>query len=397
MTGRRVVVTGMGAVSACGTGVTDLWAACRDGRSAVSTLTAPGFANARVRIAAHIGDLDIAALFPPELANTIDRFSALALLAAEQAMAQAGLVGDLGDRCAVILGTGIGGAVTSDLASQSYYSGERRADPMSVPKIMPSAAVSQLSMRYGARGPTFAVSSACSSSAQAIGIGMQMVRSGMVDRAIVGGSEAMIVPPVMRAWEMLRVLSPTGSRPFSTGRDGMVLGEGAAVFVLEAASSDTVGIVEVAGYGTSSDANDLLRPDPVGAARAMRLALDDAGIDIDGIGYVNAHGTGTVLNDVAETTALASVFGDRLPGLPVSSTKPVHGHTIGAAGALELAVTIAALQAQMVPPSINYLGPDDRCALDPVPNLGRSHRFEAAMSNSFAFGGINASLIVRAL
>lgn len=395
---RRVVVTGMGAVSAAGTGVAPLWEACRDGRSAVGLLDGPGFEQSRVRIAAQVLGLEIAALFPTALANTLDRFSALALLAADEALAQAGLTGPLGERCAVILGTGVGGAVSMDAGSQAFYLGDRRPDPMSVPKTMPSAATSQVSMRFGARGPSFAVSSACASSAQAIGLGLQMVRAGMVDRAIVGGSEAMLIPPVMRAWEMLRVLTLQASRPFSTGRDGMVLGEGAGVLVIEAAEMATgVPIVELAGYGTSSDANDLLRPDPVGAARAIELALADAGMAADEIGYVNAHGTGTVLNDASETAALRAIFGYGLAALPVSSTKPVHGHTIGAAGAIELIVAISALLAQIVPPTINYLGPDPKCELDAVPNAARARAFSAALSNSFAFGGINASLVVRAL
>jgi nodulation protein E len=394
---RRVVVTGMGAVSAAGFGVAPLWQACLDGRSGVGLLDAPGFAASRVKIAAQVTGLDIAALFPPALANTLDRFSALALLAADEALAQAGLAGPLGERCAVILGTGVGGSVTMDAGSQAFYLGDRRPDPMSVPKIMPSAATSHVSMRFGVRGPSFAVSSACASSAQAIGLGLQMVQAGMVDRAIVGGSEAMLIPPVMRAWEMLRVLSPQASRPFSDGRDGMVLGEGSGILVIEAAEmARGVPIVELAGYGTSSDANDLLRPDPVGAARAMELALADAGLTAAEIGYVNAHGTGTVLNDASETAALRSVFRERLVSVPVSSTKPVHGHTIGAAGAIELIVSISALLAQIVPPTINYLRPDPNCDLDAVPNQAKSATFSAALSNSFAFGGINASLVVRA-
>lgn len=395
-----VVVTGMGAVTAAGFGAEPLWHAVRDGRSAVQVLDAPNFENARIRQAAHVRDFDPLRYFSPERNATIDRFSAFALLAAEEALKRAGL-GDeeLGDRCAVIIGSGIGGAVTSDAGSIAYYVTRQRSDPMSIPKIMPSAAASQVSMRHGARGPVFCVSSACASSAQAIGIGMQMIRTGMVDRAIVGGSEAMLTPAVMRAWEVLRVLTPTANRPFSKGRDGMVLGEGAGVLVLERADSarqrGATALAELAGYGTASDANDLLRPDPVGAARAMQLALESAGLEPGDIGYVNAHGTGTVLNDVAETQALTAIFGGRLGALPVSSTKPVHGHTIGAAGAIELIVTISALAEQTIPPTINWTAEDPNCGLDAVPNVKRSGSFTAAMSNSFAFGGINAALVVR--
>lgn len=390
----------MGAVTAAGLGVDALWAAARDGISAVSSLTAPGFENARIKHAAHLADFDAAAHLSPEQVATLDRFSALALVAAGEALEQSKLAGDrLGDRCAVILGSGIGGAVTSDAASIAYHVTKQRADPMSIPKIMPSAAASQISMRYGATGPTFCVSSACASSAQAIGLGLQMVRAGIVDRAIVGGSEAMLTPAVMRAWEVLRVLTPNVSRPFSKNRDGMVLGEGAGILVIEgedvARKRGIEPICVLAGYGTSSDATDLLRPDPFGAARAMRLALADASLGPNDIGYVNAHGTGTVLNDSAESAALHAVFGRSASAPPISSTKPVHGHTIGAAGAIELIVAVRALLAQWLPPSINWVGEDANCVVDAVPNTGRPATFPAAMSNSFAFGGINGSLIVR--
>lgn len=398
--GRRVVITGMGAITAAGWGVEALWAAARDGISAVSELTAPGFENARIKTAAHLPAFDPAVHFPAERNATLDRFSAFALVAAEEALGQSGLLSDrLGDRCAVIVGSGIGGAVTSDSASIAYHVTNQRADPMSIPKIMPSAASSQIGMRYGATGPTFCVSSACASSAQAIGLGLQLIRAGIVDRAIVGGSEAMLTPAVMRAWEVLRVLTPGVSRPFSKGRDGMTLGEGAGILVIEradlAAERSLRPICELAGYGTSSDANDLLRPDPAGAAQAIRLALEDAGMASDGIGYVNAHGTGTVLNDSAESSAIHAVFGADSGSPPVSSTKPVHGHTIGAAGAIELIVTVQALLEQWLPPSINWAGPDPHCMVDSVPNIGRPSSFDAALSNSFAFGGINGSLIVR--
>lgn len=396
-----VAVTGIGAVSAAGLGHAALWDAVAAGRTAVRQLTGDAFRNNHVRIAAALPGFDPAAHLPAESLRTIDRFTAFALVAAAEALAMAGLDQvELGDRTAVIIGTGIGGAETSDAGSAAYYLGQTRPDPMSIPKIMPNAAASQISMRYKARGPVLAVSSACSSSAQAAGLGLQLIRAGIVDRAIVGGAEAMLTPSVMRAWELLRVLSPGGSRPFSSGRDGMVLGEGAAMLVLEreadARARGATPLARLAGYGTTSDAGDLLRPDPAGAARAMRLALDDAGLAPDAIGYVNAHGTGTVFNDTAETEALRSVFGPHLEQLPVSSTKPVHGHTIGAAGAIELVVTIMALRHQLAPPTINWQGPDPRCLPDPVPNTARPAAVRAAMTNSFAFGGINASLVVTA-
>lgn len=397
---RRVAITGMGALTAAGAGVEALWRAASGGISAVRPLDAARFEGARIRHAAHIPDFDIATALNAQLAQTVDRFAAFAILAGDEAMTEAGLHGQsLGERCAVIIGSGIGGATTTDEVCYNHYVAKQRSDPMSVPKTMPSAAASQISMRYGARGPVFCVSSACASSAQAIGMGAHMIRAGMADRAVVGGSEAMILPPVLRAWEILRVLTPTANRPFSKGRDGMVLGEGAAMLVLEdldaARARGAHILAELAGYGTTSDANDLLKPDPVGAGRAMLQAIEDAGMAPEEIGYVNAHGTGTVLNDLTETEALRRVFGGHLPNLPVSSTKPIHGHTIGAAGAVELIVTVMALIEQTLPPTINWLGPDPKCDLDPVPNAARPASFGAAMSNSFAFGGINASLVVR--
>lgn len=390
----------MGAVTAAGVGVLPLWAAARDGKSAVQTITAPEYERSRVRIAAFAQGFDPLAYVTPEVNRTIDHFAGMAIAAADEALGQAGLKeAEFGYETAVIIGSGIGGAITQEKQSQAFHLEQGRGDPMSIPKIMPSAAASQISMRYGARGPAFCVSSACASSAQAVGIGAQMVRSGMVERAIVGGSEALITPGSMKAWELLRVLAPVANRPFSKGRDGMTLGEGAAVLMLEdleAAKARGAPILAIlAGYGTTSDANDLLKPDPQGSSRAMQLAIDDSGIDLAEIGYVNAHGTGTVLNDSAETEALGIVFGNRLKDVPVSSTKPIHGHTIGAAGAVELVVTVMALREQFLPPTINWLELDPKCDLDAIPNQGRSASFSAAMTNSFAFGGINASLVVK--
>jgi nodulation protein E len=269
---------------------------------------------------------------------------------------------------------------------------------MTVPRSMPSAAASHVGMRHGAQGPTFAISSACSSGAQAIGVGFDLIRAGVVDRAIVGGSEACITPGSMRAWESMRVLSPDGSRPFSKGRNGMVLGEGAGVVVLEAAdiaqARGATILARLLGYGTSSDARDLLRPDPDGSSASMRNALESAGLKPEDIDYVNAHGTGTVLNDAAEAEALRKAFGAHADRLAVSSTKPIHGHALGASGALEIVVTVMALRAQCVPPTANFVEADPNCPLDVVPHEARRMPIRAAMSNSFAFGGINAALVV---
>lgn len=395
---RRVHITGMGAVSALGLGVDALWNASRSGQTGVRTIVLPRTEKQQVTTAAHYSDFDPAPLLPKPLLDT-DRFVQFALVAADEAMRQAQWTDGepCGDRTAVIIGSGIGGATASDLGHYKYYVTGERVDPMTVPKVMPNAAASHIAMRYGARGPSFAVSSACSSSTQAIGLGLMLIRSGAVDRAIVGGSEAMLTPATFRAWETLRVMTPTLCRPFSKGRNGMVLGEGAAVFLLEAEDVARAGvkpIAEMCGYGTSSDASDIVRPDAQGASRSIMLALADADVHAADIGYINAHGTGTILNDVTETEAVRMVFGDGAHMPALSSTKPVHGHALGAAGAIELVVTVSALRDGVVPPTLNWLEPDPRCISDPVANTARTVTMRHALTNSFAFGGINASLIV---
>jgi nodulation protein E len=396
----RVVVTGLGAVSAAGVGVEALWTAARTGRSCIGEAKLSREGSNRVKIAAQLKDFRPEEFIDAKVLPYCDRFTQFALVASDEALAQAELACDrpLGARTGVIIGTGIGGITTIDELCFTELVLKGRTDPLAVPRIMGSAAASQIGMRYGCTGPTFGVTSACSSGAQAIGMACLLIRAGLIDRAIAGGSDSTITPLNIRAWETLRVLTPDFTRPFSIGRNGMVLGEGAAVFILEseraARARGVVPVVDLAGYGTSSDALDIVRPDIEGAATAMRLAIEDAGLAPEEIDYVNAHGTGTVANDIAEAEALQRVFGRRLCELPVSSTKPIHGHTLGAAGAVELAVTIRALQDGIVPPTINWLGADPKVDLDPVPNEARSLPIRAALSNSFAFGGINACLVV---
>ncbi len=396
----RVVVTGMGAVCAAGMGVGALWDAARNGRSAVglSEFDRPG--TNQVKLAAQIKSFAPEAHIDAKVLPFCDRFSQLAIVAADEAMAQARLASEprQGSRTAVILGTGVGGISTIDELCYNAYGSKSRLNPLAIPRIMGSAATSHLSMRYGCTGPTFTITSACASSAQAIGIGTSLVRSGAVDRAIVGGSESSMTALNIRAWELLRVLTPDACRPFSAGRNGMVLGEGAAIMVIErleaAHERNAAPLAEIIGYGTSSDAFDIVRPDAEGARTAIELAIADAGLTPDDVDYVNAHGTGTVANDIAEAKALQRVFGDRLSRLAVSSTKPIHGHTLGAGGAIELAITIMALRANVAPPTINWLGPDPNCGLDPVANEARELPIRVALSNSFAFGGVNACLVV---
>lgn len=394
----RVAITGMGSITAAGAGSKALWQAVSEGHACISKLDQERFPKARVRHAALVRE-DIPKL-TGDAAKTLDRFAQLALLAAREAVEQAGDAAQLaGMRTAVIVGSGLGGAETINRLTDAHSAGEVRVDPLTVPKVMASAAASCIATEYGIHGPVFCISSACASGAQAIGIAMQMIRSGTVDRAIVGGAEALITPAVLRGWEVMRVLTPDLNRPFSADRSGMMLGEGAGILVLEsaelAAARSAPPLAWLSGYGTACDAGDLLKPDAKWAARAMNDALSDAGLQPGDIGYVNAHGTGTVLNDVAEAAALSATFGDYLDKLPVSSTKPVHGHTIAAAGAIELIITVAALHNQFVPPTINWMAEDPRCPMDVVANTGRNHEFHAALSNSFAFGGINTSLLVE--
>jgi len=400
----RVAITGFGAVSAAGIGAEALWQAARDGVSGVRPLDMPRSETLRVRIAASVPEFDAAALLGGSVPRTSERFSQFALVAASEAVAQSGITVEqlAGRRSATIIGTGVGGVGTIDDNCYLFYSEQHsgvRGEAMSVPRVMPSSAVSHVSIAHGITGPSFGIVSACASGAQSIGVAMQMIRSGMVDRALAGGTEACITPVTMRGWEMLRVLSPRACQPFSADRTGMVLGEGAAVFLLESEGSARArGATVLAwldGYGTSSDARDMIQPDAEGAATAMREALADAGVTPGQIGYVNAHGTGTVLNDVNEAAALRAVFGEAIQSVPVSSSKPILGHTLGAAGALELVVAVQALRHQMVPPQANLTRPDPKCALNLPTGAAQPADLDAVLSNSFAFGGINAVLLVR--
>jgi nodulation protein E len=396
---RRIVVTGMGAVSAAGVGAPALWQAARDGRSCVRETHFERPYRGRIRISAQVQDFDPVAYLTSRELPFCDPVAQYLLVAADEALAQAGLASakPMGPRTATIIGTGVGGMHTLENGLYLTLVEQGRPDPLTIPRLIPSAGPSLLSIRYGSTGPCFAVASACSSATQAIGLGVQLIRSGLVDRAIVGGTEDCVTNSAMLAWEALRVLTPDACRPFSKGRNGMILGAGAAVFVLEEAelarARGAEALVEIAGYGTSADAKDPVRPDVEGAAACMRNALADADVEADEIDYVNAHGTGTTANDATESAALGLVFGDR--ALPVSSTKPVHGHALGAAGALELVVTIGAVRENVAPPTINWREADVKCPVDAVPNEARPMPIRTALTNSFAFGGINATLIVR--
>ena len=396
----RVFITGTGAVTAHGVGAAKLWQAAKEGVSGARPVEFDRGIGA-IQHAARLPEFDPTEHFSNDVLGRLDRFSQFALVAADEALAEAGIdiSQPLGPGTAVIVGTGIGGSTTFEDGCYEFFAlGKRRINPLTVPKVMANAAACQIGMRTGATGPTFAVSSACSSANQAIGLAAMLVRAGVVERAITGGSETMITSAVLRAWESMRVLTPDANRPFSKGRNGMLLGEGAGIVVLESeramAARGGRPIAELLGYGTTSDAADLLRPNAESAARAMHLALAEAGIEPDRIDYVNAHGTGTVLNDVTESDAIRQVFGERAATLPVSSTKPIHGHCLGASPALELIITLNAIREGFLPPTINWLEPDPKCALNIIANNGQPADIRYAASNSFAFGGINAVLVL---
>jgi nodulation protein E len=350
-----------------------------------------------------VQNFDPLAYLDPKLMPFLDPVTQYLLVAADEAVAQSGISADTlaGPRTAAIIGTGIAGMTSIEEGHYQIFFQNKRPELLTVPKLIPSSCPSNVSMRFGTTGPCLAVGSACSSATQAIGLGAQMIRFGLADRAIVGGTEDCITSGTMLAWEALRVLTPDFCRPFSKNRNGMVIGAGAGVFILEAEElareRNATPLVELVGYGTSSDAKDHVRPDAIGAAAAMRYALEDADIPADAIDYINAHGTGTIVNDLTESEAIGLVFGKRGPIVPVSSTKPIHGHGLGAGGALELVATIGAVRDSVVPPTINWAQTDEKCPVDPVPNEARPMPVNYAMSNSFAFGGINAVLIVKRL
>jgi nodulation protein E len=399
----RVVVTGLGAVSPVGNTASDYWQSLVSGASGIGPITVSAEPeNLQQKTAAEVKGFDPLEHFEERQISTIDRVSQFAVVAAREAIGQAQIKFDmpLSVRTACIIGTGVGGQTThDDNFRRIYRENKTRVFPLTIPKLMVNAPASQISMFCGLRGPAFAVASACASATHAIGLAFQMVRSGAADCAVTGGAEACITFGTIKGWEAMRVMSPDVPRPFSINRKGMIIGEGAAILVLEplerALARGAAIFGEVAGFGMSADAADLTAPDVGGMTRAMQGALDDAGLQPEAIQYVNAHGTGTAANDETETRALHAVFGSHARRLAVSSTKSMVGHALGAAGALEMVATVMAVREGIVPPTIGYLGPDPACDLDYVPNEARALSIGAALSNSFAFGGLNAVLAVR--
>jgi nodulation protein E len=400
---KRVAITGIGVVSALGLTAQNFWAALSTGVSGIGPLTGEFRGTPKIASAAQVRGFDPLVQFESKQADYLDRFAQLGLVAAREAVRDAGIVFTpaLAESTVIATGTSLGGKyIEDDGYFHMYAEGAQRFHPHSIAKAMHNALTSHLSMELGITGPAWTVSTACSSSNHAIGQAFWMLRSGSAECALVGGSEAPFSMGVMRAWEAMRILSSDTCRPFSKDRKGLVLGEGAAMLVLEpmdrALARGATIYAEVAGFGMSADAHHLTMPSPAGAARAMRAALLDGGLSSESVGYVNAHGTGTLANDITETAAIREVLGSGTAAA-VSSTKSMHGHTLGAAGALEAAATVLALRHGVLPPTVSYLGADPQCDLDYVVEGPRARRVEAALSNSFAFGGLNAVLLFRAV
>jgi 3-oxoacyl-[acyl-carrier-protein] synthase II len=402
----------MGVVSPTGQSTQDFFDALIGSRSGVGIADIPFADRLNIRIAAQVRNFDPAAHFPKARLSHLDRFSQFALVAARAAWNEAACAGAVpSEACGVYFGTGFGGAATLEAAYDDLFlHGLNRVKPMSVVAAMPHAAAANAAMQFGIEGPCMTYSAACASSAVAIGEAYRAIGAGVLDLALVGGSEAFITFGVMKSWEALMALAledkgaPSMScRPFSADRTGLVLGEGAGVLVLEsldAAMAREARIhAEIVGYGISNDARNMSKPEAAGQVRAMRMALDEAernGVGMSDVGYLNAHGTGTKIGDKVETEAIKSLFGKLAHQLPVSSTKALHGHLMGAGGAVELIAAVLALDRKIIPPTAHLAVPDPECDLDYVANIARAAPdLRVVMSNSFAFGGTNVALVAR--
>lgn len=402
MSARKVVITGIGGICGLGLDTKAIWNSLQSGASGLRPL--PTFPQGPLRFD-KAGSVEG---FPDGRLNTrtldqTDRFSQFLIVSAAEAVAEAGVAADdpRWSSAAIVTGSGIGGEFTHDAAFWDMYALKRpRVNPLVIPKIMPNAGASHLSIVYGVRGQVYTVCSACSSSNHAIGLAWMHVRSGSCDLALAGGSESSVTFGFLKAWEGMRVVSPDTCRPFSRNRSGLVLGEGGGVLVLESEESalrrGAPILAELAGFGMSADASHLTLPQPEGAAMAMERALQSAGMAPEEVDYINAHGTGTPANDPLETRAIRMVFGSHADRLAVSSTKSMHGHVLGGAGAVEAVATVLAMRHGVAPPTANFTEPDPECDLNCVPNEAQPLRIRGALSNSFAFGGLNAVLAFRA-
>jgi len=406
---RRVVVTGLGCISPLGLTVDETWTGIVEGRSGASPITSFDASQHKTRFAAEVKGFDPVGHFGGRDARRLDRFAQFAIAAAEEAMSDAGLTVDARnrERVGIVIGTGIGGISTIlDTYDLMKERGPDRVSPFLIPMMISDSAAGVLAIRTGARGPNMALATACATGTNALGEAAGMIRRGDADVMLAGSAEASIVPLAMAALNAMTALSTRNdqpqkaSRPFDLNRDGFIMGEGAAILVLEAVeSAESRGariLCEFSGYGTSDDAFHISAPaeDGAGAALSMRLALQDASMKPGDIGYINAHGTSTRLNDKSETAAVKAVFGDHAHRVPISSTKSMTGHLLGASGALEAVICTRVLGGDLLPATINYETPDPECDLDYVPNHPRKASPEHVMSNSFGFGGHNATLIM---
>ena len=398
---RKVVITGMGMISALGNDVSENWEELSKGEGGIRPITAVDTTTLKFKNGAEVRDFDPEKHFSTGL-DLLDRFAQFALVAAREAVAQSKIefTEELQCRTAVVTGSSMGGQSTQDAGFvELYREGKDRMRPMSIPRTMANAGASHISMAYGIRGPVFTISTACSSANHAIGQAFWLVRSGAVDVAITGGSEAPFSYGLLKAWEAMRVISPDTCRPFSRGRQGMILGEGAGMLAIESLEhaqrrgAEILG--EIVGFGMSSDAGHITKPSAEGAALAINNALNDARVNPQQVKYINAHGTGTPVNDPMETVAIKLAFGEHAKAIAVSSTKSMHGHALGAAGALEAVATVLSLKHGVIPPTANFLEPDPECDLNVVSNVAKEFAGGYAMSNSFAFGGLNAVLAFR--
>ncbi len=401
MDSHRVVITGLGAVSGSGLTVTEFWTSLKAGKTAIKPFN-HSMADVKISVAATVPDFNPEDYFSSEQLPILDRFSQLAVMAAQEAINGAGLAygDDALTKAGAIIGSGCGGKHTDEETYDQLYKQKRkRVHPLTIPKGMPSAAASMVSTHLGIKGPAFVLSSACSSGAHAVIQGASMIQAGMLDVVLVGASDAPFTYGLLKSWDALRVVSNDTCRPFCHDRSGMVLGEGAGMLVLESEEhAKTRGAriyAELAGCGMTSDAGHITRPDVTGITRVMDNALRHAKVNLQDVNYINAHGTATTANDIAETEAINTLFGSYAENIAVSSTKSMHGHALGASSALELVATTLAIHNSIIPPTANFTKADEKCNLDYVPNTARDQKIDVAMSNSFAFGGLNAAVILK--
>ena len=399
---KRVAVTGVGHICALGHNAHECWSALERGVCGIRPLGQSGDPPYKFRTGAEVREYRPEDHFSDRDQILLERFAQFAVIAGREAVRQSGLEfnGELAEQTAIITGSSVGGQFTEEEGYRRLFiERSSRVSPLTIPRTMTNAGASRLSLEFGIYGPAYTVSTACSSSNHALGQAFWMIRNGQVKAAIAGGSEAVFAEGLLRAREAMRVVSPEPCRPFSKDRPGLSLGEGAGMLVLEDwehASRRGANILgEVAGFGMSSDAHHITQPLAAGPERSMRWALQDASLASEQIDYINAHGTGTQANDIIESQAIAAVFGRRARSVPVSSTKSMHGHTLGAAGGVEAVGVILALQQGLIPPTTNFLAPDEACPLNVVTNCAQALPLQIAISNTFAFGGLNATVIFK--